>query len=115
MLTFPRILARSLLVAAGAMLGDGLVSFVLSLFGLSFIEIVGDLMLVEIAVLFLVAGLIEFSYSIGGAGFRKNVLGSKQEYSQSAHKEAGRKALVLILAGVFMFVVLIAVAGLIRS
>ena len=115
MLTFPRILARSLLIAACAIFGDSLVSIGLTSFGASFVEVVGDLMLIEVAVLFLVAGLIEFSYSIGGAGFRKNVLGSKQGYSQSAHKEAGRRALVLIFAGIFIFVVLIAVAGFIRS
>jgi len=115
MLTFPRILLRSLLVAAGAILSDGLVSFLLASFGVSFIETMGDLMLVEIAGLFLVAGIVEFSYSIGGAGLRKTVLGSKDEFSRSAHIEAGRKALVLILAGIFLFVVLIAVAGLIRS
>jgi hypothetical protein len=87
----------------------------LTSYGPSLVEIIGDLMLIEVAVLFLVAGLIEVSYSIGGAGFRKNVLGLKQEYSQYAHKEAERKALVLIFAGLFMFVVLIAVAGFIRS
>jgi hypothetical protein len=35
------------------------------------------------------------------------VLGSKQEYSSSAHKETGRKALVFVVAGTLMFVILI--------
>ena len=115
MLTFPRILARSLFIAVCAIFGDSLLSIGLTYFGSGFVEIIGDLMLIEVAVLFLVAALIEFSYSIGGTGFRKNVLGSKQGYSQSAHKEAGRKALALVFAGVFMFAVLIAVAVFIRS
>jgi len=110
MLTFPKILGRSLLIAASAILSDGLVSFGVTFLGFSFIEIVGDLILVEVAILFLIAGIIDFSTSVGAAQFRKTVLGSKQEYSQPAHKEAGRRALVLVLAGTFMFVMLIAIA-----
>jgi hypothetical protein len=115
MLTFLRIIGRSLLIAAGAIVGDGLVAYGMALFGLSFVEAVGDLMLVEVAILFLVAGLIDFSSSVGAVQFRKAVLGSKQEYSQSAHKDAERKAAVLVLAGVFMFVVLTVVAVITRS
>jgi hypothetical protein len=115
MLTFLRILSRSLLIAAGAILGDGLVAYGMGLFGFSFVEAIGDLMLVEVAILFLVAGLIDFSSSVGAVQFRRAVLGSKQDYSQPAHKEAERKAAVLVLAGLFMFVLLTVVAVLIRS
>jgi hypothetical protein len=115
MLTFPRVLGRSLLIAAGAMLADGLVSYAATLFGFRFIEIIGDFMLVEVAVLFLMAGLIDFSSSVGAAHLRKAVLGSAQEYSSLAHKEAERKALVLLLGGAFLFVILIAIAMLIGS
>ena len=110
MLTFPKIVGRSLLIATGAIVADGLVSLGGVLFGFNFIEIIGDLMLVEVAVLFLIAGLIEFSSSVGAAHFRKVILGSKHEYDQAAHKQAGRRALVLVLAGAFMFLVLIVVA-----
>jgi len=110
MLTFPKILSRSLLIAATAILADSLVSFGVAFLGFSFIEIIGDLILVEVAFLFLIAGLIDFSSSVGAVQIRKTVFGSKQEYSQSAHKDAGRRALVLVFAGTIMFVVLIAVA-----
>jgi len=115
MLTFLRIIGRSLLVTASVIVGDGLVTYGITLFGFSFVEVVGDLMLVEVAILFLVAGLIDFASSVGAVQFRKTILGSKQEYSQSAHKEAESKAAVLVLAGVFMFIVLMVVAILIRS
>lgn len=115
MLTFLRIVRGSLLIAASAMVGDVLVAYGMILFGFSFVEIIGDLMLIEVAILFLLAGLIDFSSSIGAAQFRKTVLGSKQEYSQSAHKQAERRAVVLVLAGVFMFVVLMMAAVLTRS
>ena len=110
MLTFPKILGRSLLIAAGAMLVDGLVASAATLFGFSFIEIMGDLMLVEVAVLFLMAGLVDFSGSVGATQLRKVVFGSGQ-YSPAAHKEAGRKALVFVLGGTFLFVILIAFAA----
>jgi hypothetical protein len=110
MLTFPRILCRALLIVGFAVLGDGVVSFGSTRFGFSFIEVIGDVMLVEVAILFIVAALIEFSSSVGGAQLRRLVLGSRQEYSSSAHNEAGRKALVLVLAGMFMFAILIAIA-----
>ena len=110
MLTFPKILGRSLLIAAGAMLVDGLGSYAATLFGFSFVEVMGDLMLVEVAALFLIAGLIDFSSSVGAAHLRRAMLGSKQEYSSLAHKEAGQKALVLVLSGTFMFAVLIVFA-----
>jgi len=115
MLTFPKILGRSLLICVSAIVADGLVSYVTTLFGSSFIEIMGDLMLVEVAVLFLVAGILDFASSVGGVHLRKAVLGSKQEYSSSAHRETGRKALVLVLAGTLMFLILIAIGIVILS
>jgi len=109
MLTLPKMLGRSLLICVSAILADGLASYVTTLFGFSFIEIMGDLMLIEVAMLFLVAGVIDFSSSVGGVHLRNAVLGSKQEYSSSAHKETGRKALALVVAGTLMFVILIAI------
>jgi hypothetical protein len=99
-----------MLIVACAIAGDGFVAYGMIPFGFSFIEIIGDLMLVEVAILFLAAGLIDFSSSIGAVQFRKSVLGFKQDYSQSAHKEAERKAAVLVLAGVVIFAILIAIA-----
>jgi len=110
MLTFPKLLIRSLLIVAGAVLGDGLVSLGGALFGFNFAETIGDLMLVEVAGLFLIAGLIDFSSSLGATHVRKAVFGSKQEYSQSSHSVAQRRALVLVLAGTIMFVILIVIA-----
>ena len=115
MLTFPKVLTRSLMIAAGAILGDGLVSIGMTLVGFGFVETIGDLMLVEVAFLFLVAGLIDFSSSVGAAEFRKTLLHSRQEYSQSAHKEAERRALVFVSAGILIFATLIVVAVFTRS
>lgn len=110
MLTFLRIITRSIAVVACAVAGDIFVAYGMMSFGFSFIEIIGDLMLVEAAILFLVAGLVDFASSIGAAQFRKTILGSKEDYSQLAHKEAERQAAVLVLAGVVLFVTLLSIA-----
>ena len=114
MLTFPKVLTRSLTIAGGVMLVDSLIAIGMISLGFNFVEAMGDLMLVEVAVLFLVAGLIDFSSSVGAAEFRKTLLHSHQEYSQSAHKEAGRSALVFVTAGILLFAVLIVVAIFVR-
>lgn len=110
MLTFPKVFARSLLIVAAAILADALASSLATVYGISFIEIMGDMMLIEVAILFLIAGVIDFSTSVGAAHLRKALFGSESEYSSSAHKESGRRALVLVLAGIVMFALLIAVA-----
>jgi uncharacterized membrane protein YidH (DUF202 family) len=115
MLTFPKILGRSLVISLSAIAADGLVSYAMTLLGFSFIETMGDLMLIEVAVLFLVAGVIDFSSSVGGVHLRRAVLGSRQEYSPSTHRDKGRKALVLVVAGTIMFLILIFVGIVILS
>jgi len=99
-----------MLIVAGAIASDVLIAYGTMLFGFSFKEIIGDLMLIEVAILFVVAGLIDFSSSIGAVQLRKSVLRSKQDYSQAAHKEAEKKAAVLVVAGVSIFAILMAIA-----
>ena len=67
----------------------------------------GDFMLVEAATLFIVAGLIDFSTSIGAVQFRKIILASKQEYSAIKHKGYERKALILLIAGLILLGILV--------
>jgi len=110
MLTFPRVIARALLIVAGAIIVDGLTAYAITRHGSSLSEIMGDMMLIEAAVLFLIAGLIDFSSSVGGTQVRRSMLGSKEDYSSCSHKEAVRKALALLLAGVLLFIILIAIA-----
>lgn len=110
MLTFLTILGRSLRILGGLLFTDGLVAYGLTFLRYRFIETVGDFMLVEVAVLFLLAGLLDFSSSIGAVEFRKTILGSKQEYSSSAHKDAERKASVFFLGGMILLSMLIIMA-----
>ena len=110
MLSFLGILRRSLQLAAAMLAVDCVAAYLLIFFKYTFIEVIGDLMLGEVAVLFILAGLWDFASSIGMIQFRKIVLSSNEGYSSSKHKESERKASVLFLAGLFLFLILIVAA-----
>ena len=110
MLTLLTVLGRSVRLALGLLVSDGLAAYGLTFLGYRLIEVMGDLMLVEVALLFLLAGLLDFSSSVGAAQFRKTIMGSKDGYSSSKHKETEKKAAVFFLAGLIMFLMLVAFA-----
>jgi hypothetical protein len=115
MLTFLAILGRSLRIAAALLAVDSILAYVLTLLTYSFVETMGDLMLFEVAILFILAGLLDFSSSIGAAQFRKTILHSKLEYSSVTHKEVERKAAVFFLGGLIIFLVLVLFAIFLRT
>lgn len=110
MLTLLTVLGRSVRLALVLLVADGVAAYGLTFLSYRFIEVMGDLMLIEVAILFILAGLLDFSTSIGAAQFRKTLLGSKQGYSSSKHKEAEKKALVYFLGGLIIFLILIVFA-----
>ncbi len=111
MLTLLRILLRSLELAAVLLVADCVAAYASTSLGFAFIEILGDLMLVEVGVLFVVAGLIDFASSIAVAQFRKTVLRSKQGYSPSGHKESQHRASVSLVTGLILLLLLIIAAA----
>ena len=106
MLSFLNMLRRSLLLVAGLLAVDTVAGYLLTFLKYTFIEAMGDIMLVEVAALFILAGLLDFASSIGVTQFRKTFLASKQGYSSLKHKESERKALVFFLAGLILFLML---------
>ena len=110
MLRFLPPLVRALRLVGGLLVADAFTAYLLTFFGHNFVEVAGDLMLVEVAVLFIVAGLLDFSTSIGAAQFRKTIFAAKQGYSAARHKEAGWKALVFFLAGLILLLILVTAA-----
>ncbi len=110
MLSLLRIIRRSFALCAAILAADGVAAYLLEFLNYAFIESIGDLMLVEVALLFVVAGLMDFATSIGGAQFRRMILASKEGYSASKHKETERKAAVLFLSGLILLLLLIATA-----
>lgn len=71
--------------------------------------VLGDLLLFEVAMLFMVAGVIDISSSAGMTGFRK-LFSSSVEYSTVKRREAERHVVVFILTGVFLLAAMIVLA-----
>jgi hypothetical protein len=115
MLTFLKILRSALLLSGAFLTVDGLAAFLLISMHYTFIETFGDLALVEVAVLFILAGLVDFASSVGMAQLRKSFVRGEKGYSASKHKESERQAAILIVAGVVLFLSLVAVGIYIRS
>ena len=110
MLTFLAILGKSLRIAAIILVADFILAYGLMFLSYSFVETVGDIMLIEVAILFILAGLMDFSSSLGAAQFRKTILHSKEGYSSVKHKEVERKAALFFFVGLVIFSVLVILA-----
>jgi len=108
MLTFLRILRRALLLSGALLAVDGSAAFLLVSVNYAFVETIGDLVLVEVAILFIIAGLVDFSSSVGMAQLRKSFIRGEMGYSASKHRESERQASVLIVAGLILFILLVA-------
>jgi hypothetical protein len=74
---------------------------------LSALGIIGDFLLVEVGMLAILGGLVEFSRSKGVYEIRRITLLSKEEFSTTKHDEASRRALVLFSAALTLFVLLL--------
>lgn len=97
------------LLLSGVLLSvDGLAAFLLTSANYAFIETIGDLVLVEVAILFILAGLVDFASSVGMAQLRKSFIRGERGYSASRHKESERRASVLVVAGLILFLLLVA-------
>ena len=74
------------------------------------LELFGDLLLIQASALFILAGIVDFGYSLGFAQFRKMISGSKHEFKSELRTEAERRALVLVVSGVTLFVIMVFLA-----
>jgi hypothetical protein len=101
---------KGLLVAAILLVADFMVGGLSMFFGLRSLETIGDLLLLEVGVLGIAGGLVEFSHSKGVYEFRRVALQSKEDFSIAKHSEASRKAVVFFCAGAILFLLLVIVA-----
>jgi hypothetical protein len=74
------------------------------------IDIFGDVLLMEIAALFLVAGIMDFGSSLGFIQFRKTMSSSKESFSAERRKTIERRALVFVVSGLTLLVILLLLA-----
>jgi len=98
------------LITASLFVADLTVGELLAQFGASAFGILGDLMLLEVAILAILGGLVEFSRSKGVYEFRRLALHSKEEFSTQKHLEASRMAVVFFSGALMLFSILIALA-----
>jgi len=68
--------------------------------------IFGDLLLIEVGLLTILGGIVEFSRSKGVYEFRRVAFRSKEQFSTARHGEASRTAIVFFTAGLALFVIL---------
>ena len=95
------------MIAGAIFLADLLIGAVVISARLSALGIVGDFLLVEVGLLAILGGLVEFSRSKGVYEMRRITLLSKEEFSTAKHDEASRRALVLFSAALTLFVLLL--------
>ena len=109
MLTYLKIIYSSILLLFAIVIVDAFAAYLATLFHFSFVDVFGDVMLVEVAVLFILAGLMDYSTSIGMEQFKKVFLRAKQQ-SASDKKVARQQAFVVLTTGVLLFLTLIGLA-----
>jgi hypothetical protein len=98
------------LITVGLLVTDFAVGELLVPLGLSALGVLGDLMLLEVGILAVLGGLIEFSRSKGVYEFRRLALRSKEEFSTVKHLEASRVAVALFSAALTLFFILVVLA-----
>jgi len=98
------------LITGSLFVADFTVGELLAQFGASALGILGDLMLLEVAILAILGGLIEFSRSKGVYEFRRVVFHSGEQFSTTKHLEASERAIVFFSAALALFLPLILLA-----
>jgi len=111
MLSYLDVVRRSLKSACVLLAADAGIAFLpfWSRIDFSRVGVVGDLLLVEVAALFVGAGILDISSSVGMAGLRK-LLSLDVEYSPAKRKKVERNAMVFLLTGFLLFVAMILLA-----
>lgn len=109
MLSYAVVLRRSLITAALLLIGDFAVALLpfSTIVDVSPIGVAGDLMLAEVALFFIIAGILDFASSVGMAQFRKAFLASKEAYSPEKRKERERTAMVFLFTGMVLLIAMV--------
>lgn len=98
-----KIVRRSLRVCVLLVAVDLVVALLSSIIGRSPASAFGNLLLLEVAALFIAAGLLDLSSSVGMSQFKRSVMSSKEEFSPSKRRESEQHTLVFFLAGSILF------------
>ena len=110
--TYRNSIRRGLLVGAILLVVNTALSGLAVLTGLSRapLGVLGDLMLVQVGLLTILGGFLEFSRSKGVYEFRRLAFGEEEEFSSAKHREASRSAVAFFSAALLLFSLLIVLA-----
>jgi len=92
------------------LIADFTVGEVLSLLGLPVPDVAGDLIMLEVGILAVLGGVVEFSRSKGVYEFRRTALHSDEQFSTAKHLEASRIAVMFFSSALELFIILIILA-----
>lgn len=111
MLTYADVFLRSIECAGTLLAADVLVALApfFTWIDSLCIGVIGDLLLMEVAALFILAGILDIGSSAGMTGFRK-LFSPNVEYSTAKRKETERNAMVLLIAGLLLLAAMIGLA-----
>jgi hypothetical protein len=98
---------KGLFVAGILVVADSVVAGVSMPFGLRFLETIGDLLLLEVAVLAIAGGLVEFSRSRKPYESRRPAPRSKDDFSIA---KRSKKTIIFFFAAAVLFLLLIILA-----
>jgi hypothetical protein len=94
-----------LLLVIDFTVGEGL-----SLLGLPVPDVAGDLIMLEVGILAVLGGFVEFSRSKGVYEFRRAAFHSDEQFSTVKHSEASRIAVMFFSAALGLFLILMILA-----
>lgn len=111
MLTYSQVVLKSLKISGMLLVIDFLGELLLRNLLYSY-EVLGDLLLIETAALFLMAGIVDFGSSPGFIQLRRTMSSSKDSFSPipSQRKDSERRALVFVFSGTTLFLILVLLA-----
>jgi hypothetical protein len=107
---YMHILRRGLTLAAIILIFNAIVGFASTWLGFRVTDAIGDLLLLEVAALFIGAGIVDFSTSVGISQIRRLIFPGKEGFSSSSRRESEFRALVLVVTGLFLCVIMILLA-----
>lgn len=108
-LTYSQAALKSLKISAVILAIDSLGALLLHNY-LSPYAVFGDLLLIETAALFIIAGVLDYGSSLAFVHVRRLMSPTREAFSASKRKESERRALVFVSSGGTLFGILILLA-----
>jgi hypothetical protein len=101
---------KSLMISASLLVIDFVFALTLTWLEFALTDVLGNLLFLETATLFMIGGILDFGTSAGITQLRKLLLSSKESLSLAKRQENERNALVFFVAGIILLSIMIVLA-----